>query len=158
MNVIQMRGDEVRYYFDALVRLKCRSMAHSFQGYEQEKIEAFCRQKVSELPGYMEKGMAYVFAALADDGTLAGFLWSYPRNFFEEKRLFINGIAVSEPFEGRGIARRMMQALFTFAKENGYGAVDLTVAPFNQRAVGFYHGLGFEDERIQMVLKLKENG
>ena len=68
--------------------------------------------------------------------------------------LLVNGIAVLENFEGTGVAKALMSELVKYSKNADYQAIDLTAAPFNEKAIGFYHYLGFKDERIQMVMPL----
>ena len=97
--------------------------------------------------------LAIVYGAY-DKSKLVGFIWGYPRNFFDEKRIFINCLVVNKEYEKQGIGKKLINRLEDFAKENKYDSIDLTVAPFNENAVGFYNHMGFESERIQMVKKL----
>lgn len=154
MNIIQMKARDVEMFFEELVRLKYRSMEYSFPK-GTRGLERICRQKILEIPDYITKGKAVVIGTVDEDGILVGFLWAYPREFLDEKRLFINGIAVSEQYEGTGIAKKMLSYLKNIGKATGYSAIDLMVAPFNHHAVDFYRAAGFEDERIQMVLKIE---
>lgn len=153
MKVVQLQAEQVQAYFEDLVRLKYRSVRHSFPE-NSEGLEAYCREKLAELPNYINAGKALVLAAV-EKGKIIGFLWAYPRVFLHEERLFINGIAVDGEYEGTGTAQQLLNHLENLARERNCTAIDLMVAPFNGRAVGFYRKHGFQDERIQMVLDLR---
>ena len=153
MKIVQFDSNDVSTYFEQLFELKCRSLKMSFRDGECENIEQTCREKLLELPGYIENKKAIVFGALEED-VLIGFLWAYPRTFFNQPRMFVNGIAVLENFEGTVIAKALMSELVKYSKNADYQAIDLTAAPFNENAIGFYRYLGFNDERIQMVMPL----
>lgn len=153
MEIIQLNQNDIIKYFEALLELKYRSISLNFCEGDYSNLKETCREKLLELPGYIEDGKAVVFGAISNN-VMVGFLWAYPRTFFNQPRMFINGIAVIEEAVGTGVAKMLVNELKEYASNHGYHGIDLTVAPFNEKAVGFYRHLGFEDERIQMRLPL----
>lgn len=153
MRIVQLQANQIQDYFEDLVRLKYRSVQHSFPE-NTEGLELYCREKLTELPGYISAGKAMVLVA-EENGEVIGFLWAYPKVFLHEKRLFINGIAIEQQYEGTGVAQRLLDDLKILARQGDYTAIELMVAPFNGRAIGFYEKCGFQDERIQMILQLQ---
>ena len=154
MIIRQLELKDIENHFASLYELKCRSLRMNFRDVDCNNLEEICKAKVLELQGYIKEGKAVVFGAFKNDRLIA-FLWAYPRFFFNQPRMFINGICVEEAWEGHGVAKKLVHLLKNYAVEHGCAALDLTVAPFNEKAIGFYHHLGFADERIQMALPLK---
>lgn len=57
------------------------------------------------------------------------------------------GIMVHDQFQGRGIGRKLMEALLDIADNHlGLARVELEVFPDNHRAIRLYESLGFEHE------------
>lgn len=122
--------------------------------FDKGDIDRFNRQKTEELFEYLRQQKAYVFGAFEGD-NLIGFIWGYPRIFFNENRIFINSLVVSKKYAKQGLGKRLIDTLAQFAKhELDCDALDVTVAPANVNAVGFYDHLGFKPERIQMRIGL----
>ena len=90
-----------------------------------------------------------------DSGQLIGFLWAYPGAYFNEKRMFVNGLAVRGEYQRRGVARALLAALQSYCAAQGIATIYLQVAPENIAAVEFYRSGGFEVERLQMALHLE---
>jgi RimJ/RimL family protein N-acetyltransferase len=55
------------------------------------------------------------------------------------------GTWLHRDFRGRGVGRALAEESFRFARSNGYGKVVIQVLAGNERALGFYRGLGFRD-------------
>lgn len=55
------------------------------------------------------------------------------------------GISVLKEFWGMGIGRLLMEACIECAKEAGYKQIELTVVAENERAIGLYERLGFQE-------------
>ena len=60
-----------------------------------------------------------------------------------EGLLHIGRIAVKRAFRGKGMGKTLLEYLFTYAKENGFSAVELSAM---DSAEGFYKKLGFISE------------
>ena len=61
----------------------------------------------------------------------------------ENGLLHIGRIAVKKDRRGKGLGRLLLEHLFTYAKENGFSAVELSAV---DSAEGFYKKLGFVPE------------
>ena len=150
INIIKIDSKLLLEQFEEFMILKnYNSLIH----FPNKDVNEFNQKKMTELIDYLNEEKAIVYGAY-DKSKLVGFIWGYPRTFFDEKRIFINCLVVNKEYEKQGIGKKLINRLEDFAKENKYDSIDLTVAPFNENAVGFYNHMGFESERIQMVKKL----
>lgn len=122
--------------------------------FDKGDIDGFNRKKLNELFEHLKQERAYLFGAF-DGGRLVGFIWGYPRTFFDEKRIFINSLVVAKEYEKMGIGKLLVKRIGWFAKnELRCEALDVMVAKKNENAIGFYEHLGFKAERVQMRLPL----
>jgi ribosomal protein S18 acetylase RimI-like enzyme len=71
--------------------------------------------------------------------------------FTHQPIAYIEVLAVSEAAAGRGLARRLMQEVETWARARGHVRVDLNVFCANRRARGFYEHLGYREETVRYV-------
>ena len=150
MTVIKsMDIDLFKKDYDAILALRNYSSTLHFSASTEDEIRAYNERALSQVADYMAEGKAFFWGAYEDD-RLIGLLWTYPRVFFNERRLFVNSIVVSPDAQRRGIGRSLMNACFAYGREKGYDAVDLTVMPNNEKALGLYENMGFTCERIQM--------
>ena len=104
---------------------------------------------------YLKEEKAFVYGAY-NKQELVGFIWGYPHIFFDEKRIFINCLVVEKEYEKKGIGKKLINKINEYASKNKYDSIDLTVAPFNKNAVGFYEHIGFKSERVQMYKSIGE--
>ncbi len=72
-----------------------------------------------------------------------------------DRQAWIFDLSVRPMFWGKGIARRLTEAVELTAMSKGIGYIGLTVTCSNTRAVHFYNRAGFQNERCQMVKKLE---
>ncbi|HJL17445.1 MAG TPA: GNAT family N-acetyltransferase [Sandaracinaceae bacterium LLY-WYZ-13_1] len=68
------------------------------------------------------------------------------------------GMAVATRFQGRGVGRRLLDALLEEADARGLSRVELTVYPDNPRAVRLYEGVGFVREGRQRLAAYRDGG
>ena len=61
----------------------------------------------------------------------------------------INQVAVTSPYRGRGVGRKMMHALLERLEQAGAKAVTLEVRAGNRPAIALYESLGFQTEGIR---------
>ena len=83
----------------------------------------------------------YEWAVLAEEG---GLVCGYACLFTLFETADLMNIAVDEPFRGRGIACRLIEALHEKAKELGAERVMLEVRVSNAPAIAFYQKYGYE--------------
>jgi ribosomal protein S18 acetylase RimI-like enzyme len=137
-------------YDDFLALKNYNSSLH----FDQGDIDGFNRKKIDELFGYFPQGKAFVLGAFIES-KLVGFIWGYPRVFFEEKRMFINSLVVDKEYAKLGIGKQLIKQLGQCAKSKlNCEALDLMVASSNKNAIGFYEHLGFNVERHQMRVSI----
>jgi len=60
------------------------------------------------------------------------------------------GIAVLEEWRGRGVGRRLIAALESWAEAHAVERVILNVTAANAGAIGLYHDIGYADSGIEM--------
>jgi putative acetyltransferase len=105
-----------------------------------------------------------IFLVMMDNDQLigTGAIRKFEDQVCELKRLWL-----LSDYHGKGLGYRMMQDLFSFARENGYERIRLETDPvYQKRAVEFYKRLGFQeipnpnaanDEDILMEMSLRMN-
>ena len=84
-----------------------------------------------------EKGVNGFIAARVTEQQALSFL-------VQSKICRIGTIVVSDAHQGKGMGRRLMAELETWAKAAGASEVRLEVMGFNQQAKGFYEIIGYE--------------
>jgi len=95
---------------------------------------------------------AEVFLAVSDEGDALGFATvSEESHFTGETQAYVGELATVPGGEGRGVGAALVRACETWAKDHGYRILTLHTGANNERALGFYHHLGFEDEDIKLV-------
>ena len=72
-------------------------------------------------------------------GKLIGFLIAIPSG----ESIHLANIAIDYPYRRKGIARKMMKRLYTFAHRNGCRSITLEVRESNNSAIDFYKAEGF---------------
>ncbi|MEF8905601.1 MAG: GNAT family N-acetyltransferase, partial [Haloarculaceae archaeon] len=94
------------------------------------------------------------------DDDLVGFVTTdvdeAPTVFDRPDRLVVGDIYVGEPYRGTGLARRLIDRAAERAREAGCSEVVLDVDVDNERAIGFYEGVGFETYRYRMSVAVDE--
>ena len=79
------------------------------------------------------------------DGVVIGYLFGMW--VFDE--MHVNKIAVDAAYRRQGIADRMMERCFEFARANGISTISLEVRQSNRAAQEFYRSLSFETSYIR---------
>ena len=83
--------------------------------------------------------LAVVFVAVVD-GETAGYADAH--HIVDE--LYINNIAVAEPYRQNGLATRLLKQFYKYAKKNDVVSITLEVRESNRVAIEFYERQGFE--------------
>ena len=143
-------GDIETYREDA-VRLTEAILAENItQPYPKDLAE----QYISKVPGYIADGSACVVGALCG-GELAGFSWAYELAIFGERRLHIDMIGVQPAYRRQGVARRLVEMQMEEARKRGIRILEAMTTKANTTACGWFHSLGFADERVKVRLDLE---
>jgi ribosomal protein S18 acetylase RimI-like enzyme len=66
----------------------------------------------------------------------------------------IDNLAVRKGFRRAGIGRALMEKAHEWALAKGVDIIELNVWEFNQGAIEFYHGLGYETASRKMSRRL----
>lgn len=107
-----------------------------------------------EFASSVENGTIFVAEA---DGTVAGVLeivYRHVRTPHMAKRdvLFVETMAVDEPYRGKGIGRAFFDFLKALRDEKGLDGIELQVNGRNQAAFAMYEHCGFTVKSINMEL------
>ena len=106
--------DEIK---DQLVELQYQNSCIHFPDKKISK-EKKTIPTVNSIKEYMEMNKAFLFIAKEnEDNTLIGFLWCYPREFFDESRIYINSLIVKEKYRNQHIGKQLMKKVEEKAKE-----------------------------------------
>jgi len=97
-----------------------------------------------------------VFVATCGD-RIAGFvhLHGLVDQYHTEPHGHVEDIVVAPEFEGRGVARLLLEAAERWAKAQGFGWLTLSVFDRNSRARRIYERAGFGSDILRMVKPLK---
>lgn len=67
---------------------------------------------------------------------------------------YVKRVVVHPEYRGRRIARRLMETIIAFAKEQGLALLDLHVFEQNLPAIRLYESLGFREEHREIYYRL----
>lgn len=97
------------------------------------------------------EGDSLILVAESGPGNPLGCLFVTPETdfFTGAQGGHIEVVAVAAEAEGRGIARRLMEAGETWARERGFRFLTLNVFVANERARSVYEGLGYSQEIVR---------
>ena len=98
-----------------------------------------------------------ILVAIDDQGAPAGFVYlRREKDFFSgEEYGYVSDLAVAEPFEGRGVGRRLLEAAESWSRDRGHRLLTLNVFAGNIRAQRLYERSGFERELVKLVKVLR---
>ena len=116
--------------------------------------EVFIRKKIINLKYYIDKNMAYVYAAF-DKDDMVGFLWGYPIVTPVSEDFHIAYIAVKSDFRGKGIGGKLIKTAENTSKELGIENTELIVDVNNITAMNFYIDNGYEVKRNVLRKKIR---
>jgi len=90
------------------------------------------------------------------DGTPAGFALYFATfsTFVGKPGLYLEDLFIRPASRGRGIGRAVLIHLSRLAVERGCGRLEWSVLDWNERAIGFYRGLGARPMSAWTVFRL----
>ncbi len=112
-------------------------------------------EKIGDLIGHLSDNTCTAYAVF-DQEEIVAYIWAYPHQFREERRMYINEITVKEEYQGKGIGKTLIGIIEKKAKEAGFPAVYLHAEATSTGAVRFYESLGYNIERIQLRKEIKD--
>jgi len=148
----QLHENEFVSIKDQLFNLQKENVQLSFP----DKIvkAEYVQARIDSIYSFLQQDKAIVFLAMEGE-TVVGFIWCYPRFFYDEQRIFINSLIVLENYRSKNIGKKLVEKVENYAKDNAYDAVDVSAASFNHSGLKFYRNNGFSDERIQLVKRIR---
>ena len=82
-------------------------------------------------------------------GEIVGYIVSRGGSANRNRHALYIVIGVLQRYWGRGIGKQLMEALESWAIENGFHRLELTVMSHNERAISLYTKCGFEQEGVK---------
>jgi ribosomal protein S18 acetylase RimI-like enzyme len=106
------------------------------------------------------EGSTSILVASAGEPGLLGYVFSSSRTdyFTGERHGHVEVLTLAPEAEGRGLARRLMEAAESWALGRGYRRMTLNVFATNTRARGLYDRLGYGEEIMRYVKDLPAGG
>jgi len=99
---------------------------------------------------YVKENSAVLILAKKTRGTVMGFLWAYPTDYYHKKKYHINHLYVKKEFRKQGIGKVLLRQLVIHAEEHNVNVVNLNASMENKNAVDFYLSSGFKVKRFEM--------
>jgi RimJ/RimL family protein N-acetyltransferase len=127
--------------FDFIYNLYMHPSINPFLLYEIMDAESF-RPIYTDL---MQKGVLFIYS---DGEADAGMFKLVPMTYRNSHIAYLGGVAVHPAFAGKGYGNKMMKEIVAFAKERGFGRIELSVASSNDKAIHLYTKAGFEKEGV----------
>lgn len=96
-----------------------------------------------------------VLIAVWKEQTVAGHLHSVTDYYTERKNGHVADIVVAQPYEGRGIGRRLLAAAEDWARAQRFDWLTISVFRDNTRAARTYEQVGFKPEVIRLLKPMR---
>ncbi len=127
--------------FDFIYGLYMHPLVNPYLLYEQMSKTDF--QAVYD--DLVTKNLVYVYL---QENTLVGMFKLVPLTYRTSHIAYLGGVAIHPDFGGKGLGKKMMQAILDFSKAQGLKRIELSTATINERAIRLYESVGFEKEGI----------
>lgn len=72
-------------------------------------------------------------------------------HFTGDRQAVIDDLAVSEDFEGRGIAKALLRVVEVWAQARHLSYISVETGATNDRALSLYRNAGFADEDVRLT-------
>lgn len=137
--VLKYKKEITQFYYDNVRACSC--LEHFSFEEAGIKIEGF----VNHL-----KNRTCVGYGLFVEDEICGYIWAYPHQFREEKRMYINEIRIKEGFRNKGYGKALLQLVEEKAREMGIGALYIHAEADNPGSIRLYETKGYTVERVQL--------
>ena len=147
MNIVKFQAIDAVKWRNQIADLLFEASVISFT--EDVASMEKCYEEAEKLKSYLEDDKAFFLAAIGET-ELAGFLWAYPREIGNSKRLHLNHLILRKEFRNGGIGTALMKSLENYVKECRFSGFELMVSKSNEKAISLYQKLGYRTERFLM--------
>lgn len=106
-------------------------------------------KKIDDFKDHLKKDECLGYG-IFNGNEICGFIWAYPHQFREEKRMYINEIHIKKEYRNNGFGKALLKLVEKKAKEKGIGALYLHAEANNAGVIKLYEALGYIEERIQL--------
>lgn len=137
--VLKYKKEITQFYYDNLCSCSC--LEH--YSYEEAKL------KIDGFIHHLENNTCVGYGLLRED-EICGYIWAYPHEFREEKRMYVNEIRIKDEYRNKGYGKALLKLVEERAKEMGIGALYIHAEADNPAAIGLYETTGFVVERVQL--------
>ncbi|HTN16065.1 MAG TPA: GNAT family N-acetyltransferase [Chitinophagaceae bacterium] len=130
------------------------SLIRELAVYEKAPDEVTVSLQHFEESGFGKQPVWWAFVAEVD-GQVAGMALYYIRySTWKGQRMYLEDIIVSEPFRGKGIGAKLMDALIDEAQQKGFSGMLWQVLDWNEPAINFYkkYNAAFDGEWVNVSL------
>jgi len=128
-----------------------------YRGVPAERVREYRREDLQTLVEAVGLEHARIFVA-EEAGQLIGHVVvvaGHRDSSTGEGQGWVFDLSIRADRWGRGLGKILMEHAEEFVRERGLDAIGLGVTISNERALRFYREIGYQEERIQMVKKLK---
>lgn len=128
-----------------LEKLDCET---NFMMFEPSERKITTEKQKERLRSMGESQNQEMFVAEVE-GEIVGYIVGRGGSANRNRHALYIVTGVLKGYWGRGIGKQLMQALESWATENNFHRLELTVMSYNKRAVALYTKCGFEQEGIK---------
>lgn len=147
MRIIPLTAEIVRkykkeiawFYYDNL--RSCSCLEHFTMEEANEKIEGFVN--------HLNNNTCVAYGVFRED-EICGYIWAYPHQFREERRMYVNEIRIKDEYRNRGYGKALLELVEQRAAEMGIGALYIHAEANNPDVIRLYESVGYVTERVQL--------
>ena len=136
--VEKYRKEIARFYFENVSACSCLGHYTFNEAYE----------KIGDFISHLSDNTAIGYGLFEKD-EICGYVWEYPHQFLEEKRIYVNEIRIREDCREQGYGKELLRLVENKARDMGFPSVYLHVEADNPDAISIYRSCGYSEERIQ---------
>ncbi len=102
------------------------------------------------LAALLKEQSSILLVAVNEGSVIGQVLAAIHRHPDKPTELYIDDLGVSENFQRRGIATRLLEKLFTIGVERGCEEIWVATEPENEPAIKFYNSLHLEARKVMV--------